>query len=394
MKKSLLLVLFAIGLGFTCASAWFKQSLKQQQDGFSKQQAEWLAEKSALEAALSEASGRVTTLPGETHTRIVEITRKVSPAEILERLKQMKVTADQPRSGRLLGHELENLIACGPPALPDIREFLAGNEDVNYDLSGFIKSARGGKLPTEFTVPPSLRFGLFEALKDIGGADAEKILAEALVSTGRGLEVAYLARVLEQLAPGQYRAAALQAAHGLLASTADKDDRNFLFATLTLFNDPTFAVQAQAQLIQPDGKVDAAALKYLQQAQPGKALAIALQAYQDPRITDAGAKERLAQVALDTAGTDPLADRFFYAAMGDVSLPADNRRNLAEDFADHGTNPKNPSAQDILVMQKRLALLEQLRVEATEPRVIAGISEAQKDLTKFISTYLAQHPQP
>jgi hypothetical protein len=89
-----------------------------------------------------------------------------------------------------------------------------------------------------------------------------------------------------------------------------------------------------------------------------------------------------------------MADRFFYAAMGDTSLPADNRRNLAEDLADHGTNPKNPSAQDIQVMQKRLALLEQLRGEATEPLVIAGINEAQKDLNKFINNYLAQHAQP
>jgi hypothetical protein len=238
---------------------------------------------------------------------------------------------------------------------------------------------------------------LFETLKDIGGADAEKTLAAALASTGSGLEVAFLARTLEQLSPGKYRAVALQAAHDLLthpiANAADKDDRNFLFATLTFLNDPSFATQAQTQLIQPDGKVDAAALKYLQQTQPEKTLALALKAYQDPRVTDAGAKERLAQVALDTAGTDPKADQFFYAVMGDTSLPADNRRNLAEDLADHGTNPKNPSAQDIQVMLKRLSLLQQLQGEATEPLVIAGIMEAQKDLNKFIAAYVAQHPQ-
>jgi hypothetical protein len=79
--------------------------------------------------------------------------------------------------------------------------------------------------------------------------------------------------------------------------------------------------------------------------------------------------------------------------MGDTSLPADNRRNLAEDLADHGTNPKNPSAQDIQVMLKRLSLLQQLQGEATEPLVIAGIMEAQKDLNKFIAAYVAQHPQ-
>jgi hypothetical protein len=44
-------------------------------------------------------------------------------------------------------------------------------------------------------------------------------------------------------------------------------------------------------------------------------------------------------------------------------------------------------------MLKRLSLLQQLQGEATEPLVIAGIMEAQKDLNKFIAAYVAQHPQ-
>jgi hypothetical protein len=394
MKKSLLLILVAGGLGFACACGWLKHSLKQQQDDFAGLQAAWQSEKSGLEDALASARGRVTVLPGKTQT--VEVDGKISPEEILARLKTMKIVADQPRSARLVGHEFENLIACGPAALPAIRNFLAGNTDVDYDTNTFIKSVRGGKLPTEFNVPPSLRLGLFEVLKDIGGEEAEQILADALVSSGRGLEVAFLARVLEQLSPGTYRAVVVQVAHDLLARSspgaADKDDRNFLFATLTFLNDPSFAAQAQAQMIQPDGKVDAAALKYLQQTKPKEALALALQAYQDPRVTDANAKERLVQVALDFAGTDPQADNFFYAAMGDASLPADIRDNLAQDFADHGTNPKNPSAQDIQVMQKRLAMLQQLQGETTDPKVLAGIMEGQKDLNKFIAKYAALHP--
>ncbi len=395
MKKNLLLVLLAGGLGFVCAYGLFKQLSKQPQDDFAKQHAAWLSEKSELEAALANAKGNVIALPGK--TQIVEVAKKSSPEEILGRLKVMKVIADQPRTGRLVAYEFENLIRCGKAALPVIHDFLVTGTDVDYDLVAFVKSARGGKLATDFNVPPSLRLGLFEVLKNIGGADAEKILADALAAPGRGLEVAFLARVLEQLSPGKYRAIALQTAHDLLARSAagaaDKDERNYLFATLSFLNDTTFAAQAQTQLIQPDGKVDAAALKYLQQTKPKEALALALQAYQDPRITDANTKERLVQVALDTAGTDPKADQFFYAAMGDTSLPADNRNNLAQDFADHGTNPKNPSAQDVQVMQKRLAMLQQLQGETTDPTVLAGIMEGQKDLNKFIANYAAQHPQ-
>ena len=395
MKNPLLLIFIAASLGFACAYGLLNQSLKQQQDSFAKQQAAWQSEKAELEAALASASGRTVTLPGA--TKVVEVAKKVSPGEILDQLKAMKIVADQPRSSRLLVHQFENLIECGAAALPVIREFLAGNVDIDYDTAAFARGARGGRLSTVFNVPPSLRLGLFEALKNIGGDDAEKILADTLAATGRGLEVAFLARVFEEMSPGKYRAVALAAAHELLtrplADASDKNDRGYLLATLTFLNDPSFAATAAAQVIQPDGKIDAAALKYLQQTQPDKALALALQSYQDPHITDAKDRERLAAVAFDSAGADPKADAFFRAALADASLPAENRNNLAQDLADRGyTNLHDPTAHDFQMMQNRLAMLDQLRAETTDPVVLAGIVEGQKDLTKFISTYVAQHP--
>ncbi|MFM2081697.1 MAG: hypothetical protein RL380_388, partial [Verrucomicrobiota bacterium] len=380
-------------LGFAAAFAL----LPAKQSDFAKQQAAWLAEKSDLEAALASAKGRVTAVPGA--TRVVEVTKQISPAEILERLKILRVVADQPRTTRLLAHQFETLAETGVAALPIVREFLAGNVDVDYDTGGQRRNngPRTGQLPLDFNVPPSLRLGLFEMLKNTGGADAEKILADTLATTGRGIELAYLARALEVLSPGKYRAAALAAAHELLAhplaDAADKSDHFYLLATLMFLNDPSFAEQAKAQLVQADGKIDAAALKYLQQTQPKETLAIAMQTYRDPRVTDARDRERLAQVALDTAGVDPLADKFFRDALADTTLPSDNRRNLAEDFADHGyTNAKDPTADDFLKMQNRLAQLQQLAAEATDPLVIAGLAEAQKDLNKSIANYAAAHP--
>ena len=389
MKKSLALILLGGGLGFFCAYGLFRSAPKEQPVPSP-------AEKS--EPQLSTLSANTPGMVSVSKTNYVEVAQKKSPTEILARLKAMKIVADQPRSARLLGHELENLIACDVAALPVINDFLVSKADVDYDLAGFIKNVRNGKVPTEFNTPPSLRLGLFEAVKDIGGVEAEKILVDALTTTGRGLEVAFLSCGLEKLSPGKYQMIALQAAHDLLArpvtNASDSSERNFLFATLSFLNDTSFVAQAHTQLIQPDGKVDAAALKYLQQTSPKEALALALQSYQDPRITDANAKERLVQVALDSAGKDQAADNFFYAAMGDTSLPPDNRNNLAQDFADHGTNPKNPSAQDVLVMQKRLAMLRQLQGETTDPTVLAGILEGQKDLNKFIANYYTSHPQP
>ncbi len=398
-NKSPLLIMVAGALGFACAYGWFqhafKQSLQQQQEYFSKQQTAWAAEKADLESALANARGRVTTLPGA--TKVVEIAKKISPAEILERLKTMRVVPDQPRTGRLLVHHFEALTETGAAAVPVIRDFLAGNEDVDFDLASLGRNARRGKLPVDFTVPPSLRLGLFETLKNIGGADAEKILADTLGTTGRGVELAYLARVLEVLSPGKYRAAALAAAHELLAhpraDAADKTDRNFLLAALAALGDTSFTAQAQTQLIQPDGTVDTAALKYLQQTGGEKSLALVMQAYADPRVTDPKAREWLVQVALDTPGINPQVDEFIRTVLADPTLPPLNRNNLAQDYADHGYNNfHDPTAEDFVKLKNRLEQLDKFPVEGSDPLVISGIMEAIKDVNESIDRYRSQHP--
>ena len=53
--------------------------------------------------------------------------------------------------------------------------------------------------------PGSLRLGLFDVVHDTGGAEAEALLAHELSQTGRGLEVAYLDRILSDIAEGQYK---------------------------------------------------------------------------------------------------------------------------------------------------------------------------------------------
>ena len=388
-------ILVAGALGFACAYGLFQQSLKQHLENFTQKKAAWQTEKAELEAEITTAKGHTTTIRGE--TKIVEVAKKVSPEEILERLKAMKVAAAEPRSSRLLVHQFEALVETGPAALPVIRDFLARNEDVDYDVASLARNARNGKLPLDFNVPPSLRLGLFEALKNIGGADAEKILADTLGTTGRGVELAYLARVLEDLSPGKYRAVALAAAHELLArplaDANDKTDRNFLLATLSLLGDDSFAAQAQAQLIKPDGTVDTAALKYLQQTGGEKSLSLAMQAYADPRVTDPKARERLAQVALDAPGINQQVDDFIRAVLNDTTLPALNRNNIAQDYADHGYNNfHDPTADDYLKLLSRLSQLEKLRAEATDPVVLAGIFEAIKDVNESIAKYRAQHP--
>ena len=322
-----------------------------------------------------------------------------TPAAILARLRALKVAANHPQSARQLILELERLKEAGPAALPAIREFLAGGEDADYDASA--KGAiRGGKVPEDFTVPPSLRLGLLEVVKNIGGEAAQQLLAEALKSTGRGVEVAYLAGVLQSLAPDKYRGATLSAARDLLAmpltagaaSALDKPDREYLYGVLTTLNDTTYLAQAQTQLVQPGGKVDAAALRYLQTMLGEQTVALAVQEWDDPRIP-AAQREPLARVALAYVGVNAQAGQLYQTAINDLNLPKDKRRELIEDLNREGfANAKALTAADLPLIQKRLALIDQLAPAATDPVNAAAFKEAQKDLLKMRDNLL--HPPP
>ena len=215
MKKWLTVIL-AAGLGFVMASWRISRHLNTRNAAhLAEQQAAWQSERAALEAALAEAKIRVPVFPmplASTPAAALAPPTKLSPEEIVAKLLALNsVSGDSTRTVRQAIHGLEGLIAAGPAALPAIRQFLARNEDIAFSSS---KSTRG--LNADI-VPPSLRFGLFDAVKQIGGAEAEKLLAEILGTTGRGAEVEWLARTLQEMAPNKYRDSALAAARELLA---------------------------------------------------------------------------------------------------------------------------------------------------------------------------------
>lgn len=179
----------------------------------------------------------------------------------------------------------------------------------------------------EALAPVSLRFGLFDVVRQIGGADAEAILAESLAASGRGLEVAYLTQLLEEMAPGKYGDVALATARALLARTdLSKADRDYLYGVLGRLNDVAYAATAQAQLVGADGKVDRSALSYLQQALGEKSVGLAAQLYKDPRITEADSRESLARVGLAYVGVSQEAGELWHSAMLDTTLKPDHRQ--------------------------------------------------------------------
>ncbi len=399
--KKVLVILAAAGFGFIAAGVVYSSRQaaldKISRDELARQQAAWQSEKAKLEAALNAA--RVPTAAAvPTAPQFIETVRSIAPAEILDKLKSLKMAGGQARGQRQAIHLFESLIEAGPAALPAIRGFLARNEEIDYDAGG--KGPRDGKVPTEFLFPPSLRLGLFEAVKNIGGPDAEKVLAEVLSTTGRGVEVAWLARALQEMAPGKYRDTALAAARELLThplaggeAGADKFDRSYLYGVLGFFNDTSAAAAAQAQLVQLDGQIDRVALRYLQQTLGEQSIAIAAQFWQDPRIP-ADQKEPLARVALTYAGVNPQADQLYQTAINDPTLPNKHRQNLIEDLNEAGfADPKHLTPADLPLIQKRIGMIEQIAPNAMDQVNAKAFQEAYKDLVKMQNS-LVPKPAP
>ncbi|MEP6663083.1 MAG: hypothetical protein ABJC04_05395 [Verrucomicrobiota bacterium] len=388
--KKVFLALLAMAVAFATAfSIASKRQLSIDAKRLTEQQSAWLREKAQLESALRQTRADPAA-PKFFSTQVTEVEKKQSAKEIIASLKKLAVSPGQTQNIRQAIQQLENLIGLGQSALPDIQSFLATQEDRYYDPASFAswKISKTGNVPIDFVFPPSLRFGLFDVARKIGGAQAEKLLADTLRVTGRGVEVAYLSRVLQEMAPFQYRELAVSVAKDLLANplnvnsanALDKYDRNYLFGVLAFYHDGSLALSAQNQLVQSDGKIDQAALTYLHNTLAEKAVGVAAAAYQDTRI-DPTNKEPLARVALYYAGLDQQANELFHQTINDPGLPLKLRRELVEDLNQDGiSNEKNPTPADQKLIDARLKLIDSYSGAFTEDRMIAALAEAKKDL--------------
>jgi hypothetical protein len=104
----------------------------------------------------------------------------------------------------------QNLLQLGSAAIPAIHQFLQQNIDLDF--------GSGGKQILGYA---SARMAILDALAQIGGADAVNTLSETLQATADPREVAFVARKLEQLEPGRYQQAALDAARQSLSMAGE-----------------------------------------------------------------------------------------------------------------------------------------------------------------------------
>ncbi|MDB6057852.1 MAG: hypothetical protein JWO95_1696 [Verrucomicrobiales bacterium] len=383
MKK--LLVVAVAALSF--AVAWIVATNRQQtRDAaiLAEREAAWANQHSTPQETARVVSPRTRV---EQRTEVIGKIKTASPEEIIDRLKAGKFGAAANRSMRFVIQQLENLSDCGPAALPAIKAFLVGNQDVSFDFGS------SGKKHGDSLVPSSLRFGLFDVVKQIGGDEAEALFAEVLRTTGRGSEVSYLAKALQEMAPGKYRDLAVTVARDLLANPAstDKNDRDYLFGVLAMFNDKSLVNQSQTQFIQPDGQIDKSALKYLQKSLGDQVVPLIAAAYNNDGI-DPSKKEPLARVAMTFAGANDQATEIFTAAIMDEHLSLDARRNLLEDWGGEGfANSKNPTPEDQKLLEARLKLAAEYAAALKDPKLITSLGEAQKDFAKMQARLAAAH---
>ena len=109
-----------------------------------------------------------------------------------------------------------------------------------------------------------------------------------------------------------------------------------------------------------------------------------------PPLQDPDARE-----ALSLVGLEPAAEAYWYFAINDPSIPAEERKDLIEDLNEDGlSNPKHPSPDDLPVILRRIQLVEALGPEAMDEANAGAFEEAYKDLIHLAKLAAGDGGQP
>ncbi|MGC3961216.1 MAG: hypothetical protein QM813_25790 [Verrucomicrobiota bacterium] len=391
MMKRLTIVLMLAGLGFAGgAFVVGRHQASQHAREIAASRAAWDAEKAELEASLAQARAQQSDFVSPPTVQPTRTTaQSADPKTLLAKLANLKVDTSQGRAMRPVIALLEQLAQTGPAALPIIRDFLASGQDLTYSAPGG-KTTRDIRTLTETLAPATLRFALFDVTRQIGGGRRKRFLWKT--SAARNAEW------MSPISPSFWKRS-LRAHTGKTSSASraicwrpaawpPAQTAITFTAVPQRFNDNSYVATAKTQVVQPDGKVDRNALRYLQQTLGEQSVAVAAQAYQDSRLTEPGSKEPLARVALAYVGANDQAIELYHAAVLDSSLQPDQKRELVEDLNQDGlSNRKTPTPEDLKIIANRYALtqayLQQDYVQ-NDKTLNAAFHEANKDLGKML----------
>ena len=95
-------------------------------------------------------------------------------------------------------------------------------------------------------------------------------------------------------------------------------------------------------------------------------------------------QDPMARSALAYVGADQDAETYWYKAINDPSLPAQERQDLIEDLNEDGlSDPHNPTADDLPLILSRIELIEEVVWDAMDEVNADAFLEAYKDLVNL-----------
>ncbi len=330
---------------------------------------------SSLKTKLANAQSRIDGLRAQINSAGPAVADYgLSVPEILEELVEIKMTSENRRTvQRRINFLLESLVEQGQASVPHIREFLNKMEDIDFVVQrsdeegrGRGRGGRGGRTSMSFEQAPSLRIGLIDILKEIGGSSAEAALGEILTKTARGFEVAYTAKtVREMIGPDAFREEALDAAHALLndpvevsnPNSYDRNAKRYLFSVLEMYNDQTFIQSAQGLLVREDGKIDDTVLDYLGDVGKEGAMDTIYQAFNSGQVTDRGDLADLARAGVKFTGSNPQANQMFKEIMSSDEYDMRVKWQALSEMDE---------AEDEATLQVRLNMMQELQASGDD----------------------------
>ena len=129
-------------------------------------------------------------------------------SQLVRSLTEVSLAANAftPQQAKTWERNIENLIEQGTAAISPLREFLARNEDVRFDLGP----------GTNRLGEATLRIAFLKVLFDLPGPENLELQEQVLRTTADPDEIALLVSQLEQQEPGKYRELAVGAAQAAL----------------------------------------------------------------------------------------------------------------------------------------------------------------------------------
>lgn len=351
-------------------------------------------------------------------TRTDALAAPVDAIALLDRLKNTRIPAGSERvpALRRLVHHFELLADLGPVSVPPIRDFLARFEDVEYVIdrtalpsAGSISTAGepDGAASTQpvklaFLTPPSLRIGLIDVLRAVGGEAAERALLEVVTTSGRAIELFQAAQALQSISKNTHREPVLAAARELLANPPkiehpgllDENPREYLYSVLYTFGDLSFSTDVRHLLIAADGSVDRTTLRYLSTTAPENAIPALYAAYKDLRVTNLSERTTLAAQLLSHVGTNQQANEAFHEIVSDPESPAWVRTLSIQSLAGGRGGPfLSAMPSDPETLRSRIDLLDSLP-DFEDEVLNRTIEETLGKLGNRLATISTTNPPP